>query len=102
MTKTINGKRYNTETATEIGHFNNGYYYNDFYHYSETLYKTNKGNYFLYGSGNAMSKYSCSVGNNGRGGSSDIIPLTESEALEWAEEKDQDAVDHFSHLLEEA
>jgi hypothetical protein len=102
MKKTINGKTYNTETAKEIGSWSNNYYYNDFNHCQESLYVTKKGNYFIHGSGGPMSKYSVSVGNNCWGGSSDIIALTESEALEWAEEHDQDAVKHFSHLLEEA
>jgi hypothetical protein len=103
MKKTVNGLTYNTETAKEIGYYSKSYYCNDFNYYSESLYKTKTGNYFLYGSGNAMSKYSCSVGNIGRGGSSDIIPMTEAEAMEWCEEYDQDSLEnHFSHNLEEA
>lgn len=104
MKKVIKGKVYNTETATEIDYYSSNYNSTDFNHYSESLYKTKKGNYFLYGSGNAMSKYSCSVGNNGRGGSSDIITLTESEAMEWMEEYgDADIMEReFSHALVEA
>ena len=104
MKKVINGMMYNTETATEIDYYSNNYYTNDFNYYSETLYKTKKGNYFLYGSGNAMSKYSCSVGNNGRGGSSDIIALTESEAMQWMEEYGDSEImeKEFAHTLEEA
>lgn len=104
MKKVIDGKVYNTETAIEIDYYSSNYYCNDFNYFSETLYKTKKGNYFLFGSGNAMSKYSCSVGNNGRGGSSDIIALTESEAMEWMEEHGDPEImeKEFSHALEEA
>lgn len=104
MKKVINAKVYNTETAIKIDDYSNGYYSFDFNYYSETLFKTKKGNYFLYGSGNALSKYSCSVGNNGRGGSSDIIALTESEAMEWMEEYgDPDIMEiEFKDSLQEA
>ena len=53
----------------------------------ETLYKKTKGEYFIYGSGGADSKYSIPCGNNGRSGSSDIIPLTKDEAKIWMETK---------------
>lgn len=104
MKKTIDGKTYNTETAEEIGCASSHLYSSDFGFWEETLYKTKKNNFFLYGWGNPMSKYSCSVGNNGRGGSSDIIPMTESEAIEWCEEHEQEDTleTHFSHMLEEA
>lgn len=103
MKKVINGLTYNTETSKEIGHYCNGYYCNDFNHYSETLFRTKKGNHFLYGEGNALSKYSEPIGNNGRGGGSDIIPLTVEEAIGWCEQYDQEALfAHFSDFLEEA
>ena len=85
MKKIINGKRYDTETATEIGSWDNGLSNSDFDNCSETLYKTKLGNYFLHGEGGAMSSYSVNVGNNGRGGSSEIIPMSKQEALEWCE-----------------
>jgi hypothetical protein len=83
MIKIIDGKRYNCDTATEIGHYWNGLSNSDFNHLSETLYVTKKGNYFLYGDGGAMTKYSKSNGNMSYG-SSDIIPLTKDEAFEWS------------------
>lgn len=104
MKRTIEGKTYNTETAEEIGYNCSHLYCSDFGWWEETLHKTKKGNYFLHGSGNAMSKYSCPVGNNGSGGDSEIIPMTEEEALEWCEESNnQDSIEkHFSNLVEEA
>ena len=56
MKKTINRKVYNTETATEIK-TKSVSYFGDPAGYEETLYKTNKGEYFVYGVGGAESKY---------------------------------------------
>ena len=86
MKKIINGKKYNTETAKEIGCWSNNYYCNDFNYCKETLYRKQTGEYFLYGHGGAMSKYSQSCGQNTWSGGSEIIPMTETEAREWAEE----------------
>ena len=83
---------YDTETAEEIAEWDNGILGNDFRACRETLYKKKKGEYFLCGSGGALSKYSVSCGNNSVCGSSDIIPLTKDEAKNWMETKgDPDA-----------
>ena len=47
MKKIINGKMYNTETAKEIGSWNNGRYRSDFYYVGETLYKKKTGELFV-------------------------------------------------------
>ena len=39
MKKIINGKKYDTETAKEVGYWNNGYPCSDFNHCEETLRK---------------------------------------------------------------
>ena len=85
MKKVIEGKLYNTETAEELASWHNGCSYSDFNYCKEDLYRTKKGNYFLHGEGGAMTRYSESCGNNSRCEGEDIIPLTESEAKEWAE-----------------
>lgn len=87
MKKIINGKMYNTETAKRLGEYDNGYAINDFSHVYEALYLKKTGEYFLYGKGGAMSKYSEPCGSNCWCGGKRIIPLTESEAKEWAERK---------------
>ena len=84
MKKIINGKMYNTETATNVGEYRSGYP-NDFHYYEETLYKKKTGEFFLYGKGNAASPYTKSVGQNCWSGSEEIIPYTEAESKEWAE-----------------
>lgn len=84
MKKIINGRLYNTETATCVGSWDNGFGAGDFNHCTEMLYLKKTGEYFLYGSGGAMSEYSTMCGND-RCGASAIIPMSESEAIKWAE-----------------
>lgn len=64
MKKVINGKMYNTETATRIASWDNGIYGNDFKSCEEDLYLSKKGQYFVAGSGGAMSSYAQSYGNS--------------------------------------
>lgn len=85
MKKIINGKRYDTNTAKELGYYE---YSNrrDFHHWEETLYRKNTGEYFLHGVGGAMSRYAESCGQNEWCGGEKIIPLTLEAAQKWAEE----------------
>lgn len=85
MKQIINGKKYNTETAKEMGCWSNNYSYGDFNYCRESLYRKKTGEYFLYGVGGAMSKYSQSCGQNSWSGGEKIMPMTESEAKRWAE-----------------
>lgn len=87
MKKIINGKMYSTETAKEINYWNNGRGYSDFTFCEETLYRKRTGEFFLYGSGGAGSRYSKSCGDNSWEGSEEIIPYTEEKARKWMEEK---------------
>ena len=45
MKKIINGRKYDTETAKEIGYWSNGYPCSDFNHCEETLYLKKTGEY---------------------------------------------------------
>lgn len=85
MKKIINGRKYDTETAKEIGYWSNGYPCGNFNWCQETLYKKKTGEYFLYGEGGALTQYSRDTW-DGRTGSSQIIPMTEESAKEWAVE----------------
>ncbi len=85
MKKIIRGRLYDTDTAKLIGSWNNGFDFSNFHHCEEYLFLKRNGEYFLNGSGGAMSKYSESRGDYFCGGE-DIIPMTEQEAKEWAEE----------------
>jgi hypothetical protein len=86
MKKIINGKLYDTDTAKEIDCCSHGEGPRDFRHYTEYLYKKRTGEYFLYGEGGPMSRYSVAVGNNSWSGGEKIIPLTLDAAQKWAEE----------------
>lgn len=82
MKKIINHRKYDTETAEEVGFdssISHGY---GFDYWQETLYKKKTGEYFLHGQGGAMSKYAV-YGDNCSMAGEDIIPMTDEEAFEW-------------------
>lgn len=85
MKKIINKKKYDTETAKELGYDTNGLGLRDFNHYSETLYQKRSGEYFLYGEGGPLSKYARPEGLTGWTSGERIMPMTFEEAREWAE-----------------
>lgn len=84
MKQIINGKKYDTETAKKLGDYSNGRSRSDFAFCEEELYIKKTGEFFIYGCGGPLSKYSVPEG-NGVSGDSKIIPLTENEAKKWAE-----------------
>lgn len=103
--KVIDRKVYYTETATLIHEWWNGYGNGDFHYLSEDLYRTPKGNFFILGSGGAMTSYAVDCGNNSWGGSSDnIIPVSKEYAIEWLEEHDgsEKILELFPGEVEEA
>lgn len=90
----INGKKYDTSTATELGSRSGGGYCNDFRHWSESLYRTPNGKFFICGEGGPMSHWAVYSDNgNERSGSEGIRALTEAEALAWLEAADDKYVD---------
>ena len=84
MKRIISGRRYDTETAKLLGQAS---YSNcsDFHYWSEELYVKRTGEYFLYGVGGPMSKYSQQTGENEWTGGKEIIPLSLNEAKMWVE-----------------
>jgi len=85
MQKIINGKKYNTETAEQVGFYRNRYGRNDFNWLEETLYKKRTGEFFLFGEGGPASHYCTWIDNNNRTSGEKIVPLTFEEARKWAE-----------------
>lgn len=84
MKQIINGRLYNTETAKYIasaGYGSPG----DFSHWEEDLYQKRTGEYFIWGVGGPMSKYSREVDQNTQSGGSEIVPITEEYARKWGE-----------------
>jgi hypothetical protein len=104
MKQIINGKRYNTDTATLLHEWSNDYYGNDFRWCEESLYKTKSGNYFLTGSGGPMSKYSRSCGSNTVCGGSGLEPISRKEAITWLEDHDgtEELEEHFGTVIQDA
>ena len=87
MKKIINGLRYDTEKAVEIGNFYTNISMKDFRWMDVTLYKTPRsGRFFLAGEGGPMTRFGRSNGDGTSGFGSKIIPMTTQEALEWAEQ----------------
>lgn len=104
MRQVINGKIYDTEKATMLAE-DEFSHPEDFNYWYEALYRTAKGNYFLYGEGGPMTKYSRYLGNNTTGGGSRITPLTPDEAFTWCQEHRIDAAvieKLFGDMVEEA
>lgn len=98
MKKIINGKRYDTDTAKNLGSV--GYSHpGDFSFWRETLYLKKTGEFFLHGVGGAMSKYARSTGLNEWTGGEEIIPLSPEEARKWIE-KNLDA-EEYERILGE-
>ncbi|NNU78158.1 hypothetical protein [Clostridium estertheticum] len=95
MRRVIEKRVYDTDTALMIAEDWNGLGDNDFRSLNEELYKTKKGNYFIYGSGGPLTKYGKSRGNQ-IDGSSKIILMSEQEAYKWLEEKGEtEAIEEF-------
>ncbi len=84
MKAIINGKIYNTETATKLGNYEYGIC-GDLNHVYESLYRTKKNAYFLAGSGGVNTRYSRSCGDNTWRGGEKIIPVEGWEARKWME-----------------
>ena len=86
MRRIIEGKAYDTSTATLLGSATSPRYYRtDFGWWSEELYRTPRGRYFLAGVGNAASSWSEPAPGGGSGPGSGIRAMTETAAQEWAE-----------------
>ena len=87
MKKIIDGRKYDTETATSLGYTEYGWE-SDFRYKYEELYRKRTGEFFLYGKGGPLTCYSvvspdgsidCDI-------HSKIIPLDIDKAKTWAEE----------------
>lgn len=102
MKTTISNKVYDTNKATLVAEASN-HGGNDFHAWSEDLYLTRKGNWFLHGRGGPMSKYADHYLKSSTDGER-IVPMTAEEAYAWCEEHGrQDAIErHFSNQIEHA
>lgn len=84
MKAIIDGKRYNTETATLVADTANGPDTANFRFEWERLYRTKNGTWFIAGEGGPYSTYAQRKGNTQYGGQA-IRPLSPEETLAWLE-----------------
>ena len=85
MKKIIQGVLCDTSTAKFLGETS---YLSDrdFAHWSEELYRTKSGKFFLYGEGGPASRYAVTIGQNEWSGGEKIQLLSRETAMVWAEE----------------
>jgi hypothetical protein len=107
MRAIINGKRYDTDTATLIGEAGShgSVSVNDFHYWEAGLYVTPRsGLYFIAGEGGPLTRFSRSTGQNSWSGGERIIPLSKDEALAWAEQNltFKEVEEHFGDVIEDA
>lgn len=103
MKRLINGKLYNTETATRIADWDNGRNRSDFHVVEKYLYLTKKGNWFIEYFGGVATQFAETTGNSssqGRG----IEPITPEEAFEFLQKYNfiELAEKYFPETIEEA
>lgn len=97
MEKIINQKRYNTETAKEVGSYASPCARNDAEYWEETLYQKRTGEFFIHGEGGGSSRYAKRLA-DGWGWGERLVPLSYDEAREWVK-KYLDA-DTYERLFE--
>lgn len=85
MKKIINGKRYDTDTAKNVGYWCSNIT-DGLYRVEEILYRKKTGEFFLLGAGGPRTKYAEWTETRNLCGGEKIIPLSEEAAREWAEE----------------
>lgn len=90
MKKIIDGLRYDSEKAVEIGAADSlgseADSVTDFRYWEAKLYRTKRsGRYFIVGEGGPMTRFSQSAGQNTWTAGADLIPIGEDEARQWAE-----------------
>jgi hypothetical protein len=76
MRKVIDGKCFDTETATLLAEAQSGGYVDEFHSWQEGLYRTPRGRFFTAGYGGLL--YNSWHGNG-------IRPLSDAEARQWVE-----------------
>ena len=84
MKRIINGRKYDTNTATLIGDAGHSYP-SDFEYWREELYRKKTGEFFLHGWGGPRSGYARRTGQNEWSSGEQIIPLSLKEARRWIE-----------------
>lgn len=99
MKRIINGKMYDTDTATLVADYEPDYdnSWDECWH--QILYITQTKEWFLYGEGNPWSQDSIFVSDNSFNDSSAIEPFTSEQAKEWL--ADRNFVDEYINYFGE-
>ena len=85
MKRVVQGVLCDTETAKMLGEYEHEYK-SSFHWYTERLYRTKSGKFFLYGEGYAASPYARKVSTNEWAPGEKITLLSPEAARRWAEE----------------
>ena len=103
MIKIIDGKRYNTDTAEEIFKWTNGKFGN-FEYREKTLFRTKKGNWFIYHYGGPLTDMAIPAEFNSWSSSEDIEPISDEDAYDFLEKYNgYKAIEiYFPNQIEEA
>ena len=104
MRQVINGRVYDTEKAQHIHDWNNGYCHGDLKYRYKALYRTAKGNWFIYHKGGPMTDMAVRVGSNSWGGDEQIEPISTKDAKAFLESHggSEALLEWFGDELEEA
>lgn len=87
MKAIINGKRYDTEKSDHLATALSNVGITDFGWWREELHRTKRSKaFFLAGEGHARSHYATNLGGGSWGPGEKITPMTDADALEWAEQ----------------
>lgn len=106
MKKILNGVRYDTDKAQLLGSADNLARgcdsVTDFRFWTASLYMTPRsGRYFLAGEGGPMSRFAQAEGQNTWRGGADLLPMTEPEAREWAEQNlDVETIERYFAVVD--
>ncbi|MCK6574668.1 hypothetical protein L6V77_26645 [Myxococcota bacterium] len=100
MRQVINRKVFDTETATMIDEWSNGFTSSDFHYVWEGLFQTKAGAFFVAWKGGPMSEYSVKKGNE-FSGSRGIKLVDRDGAYQWCEDRTRFEVieRHFADLV---
>lgn len=85
MRQVIEGKIYDTATATLLHEWDNGVMPGDFTYRGTKLYRTPRGNYFLHQFGGAMTDLATSCGDNSYSGSERLEVIDREAAIQFLE-----------------
>lgn len=83
MKKIINGKMYDTETDMAIAFYEASSNISSRYYYSERLYMTDNGEFYLHGTGGSFTQYAMVCEDGSKEPGEDITLLPNEKAKRW-------------------